>query len=196
MLYRLRDVLIASLAFVLLSPLFVLIMLALWLSQGRVFFTQIRPGLNEQPFRLLKFSTMFDAAPGVPEEHNQQARLTPIGKYLRLTSLDELPQLINVIKGEMSLVGPRPLLMDYLPLYNEQEHKRHAVKPGITGLAQVKGRNAISFKERFIYDLWYVRNQSFLLDLKILARTGLKVITTDGVYSDGNTTSPKFNGEN
>lgn len=194
--YRVRDILLASLLLALLSPLLLFICLALFLTQGKVFFIQQRPGLNDRPFLLIKFSTLFDAAPGVDEAYRQQDRLTPVGKILRRYSLDELPQLFNVIKGDMSLVGPRPLLMDYLPLYTAEERLRHKVMPGITGWAQINGRNKIPFKKRFQYDLWYVKNKSFLLDLKIIAMTLLRVIKKDGVYSDGLTTSPKFDGTN
>ena len=147
-------------------------------------------------FSLIKFSTLYDAPDGVDEAYRQQDRLTPVGKILRRCSLDELPQLFNVLKGDMSLVGPRPLLMDYLHLYTEEEKQRHRVMPGITGWAQVNGRNSIPFKERFKYDLWYVEHKSFKLDLYILGLTLTKVFKREGVYSDAFTTSPKFDGTN
>jgi len=196
MLYRLRDILLASLGLILLSPLIALIALWLRLTQERVIFRQQRPGRNEKPFMLLKFSTMRDALPGEDEAANQQARLTAAGKYLRRWSLDELPQLINVLRGEMSLVGPRPLLMEYLHLYTEAERKRHLVRPGITGWAQVHGRNSLPFKERFKLDVWYVENQTFWLDVRVMAMTLGRVLGKKGVYSDAQTTSPKFNGTN
>ena len=144
----------------------------------------------------MKFSTMRDILPGEKEEADQQGRLTPLGKWLRKTSLDELPQLWNVLKGEMSLVGPRPLLMDYLPLYTELEKKRHSVKPGITGWAQIHGRNSLSFKERFALDIWYVEHKRFSLDMEILWKTFLIVWRQEGIYADELTTSPKFDGTN
>lgn len=194
--YRLRDIVLASMGLILLSPVLLGIMIWLWATQRKVFFLQRRPGLHEQPFTLIKFSTMIDALPGVPEEHNQQARLTPAGKILRETSLDELPNLFNVLKGDMSLVGPRPLLMEYLSLYSPEDKIRHQVKPGITGWAQIHGRNKLSFKERFRLDAWYVKHKSFWLDIHILARTFGKVLDRSGVYVDANTTSPKFDGSN
>lgn len=194
--YRIRDVFLALIALFFLSPLFLLICLALWLSQGNVFFVQRRPGLHQRPFHLIKFSTLYDAAPGEDEAENQQARLTPLGRHLRRYSLDELPQLLNVIKGDMSLVGPRPLLMEYLFLYSPEEKRRHDVLPGITGLAQINGRNALSFKQRFAYDLWYVEHKSHRLDLAIMLRTLEKALSREGVYADACTTSPKFDGTN
>lgn len=194
--FRIRDIFLASFGLLLFSPLILLIILLLWFTQGKVFFTQLRPGYKGKAFKLIKFSTLYDAPLGQDEAYNQQARLTPIGKYLRKTSLDELPQLINVLKGDMSLIGPRPLLIDYLPLYNERQQHRHDVLPGITGLAQVNGRNALSFKERFEYDLWYVSHKSHWVDLKIMIKTVFKVFLREGVYVDGLTTSAKFDGTN
>ncbi|RMG70763.1 MAG: sugar transferase [Bacteroidetes bacterium] len=194
--YRLRDLLIAVPALLLLSPLLLLIILGLWLSQGRVFFFQQRPGRYERPFTLIKFSTLYDAAPGADEYADQQARLTPLGRHLRRFSLDELPQLLNVIRGDMSLVGPRPLLMAYLPLYTEAERRRHEVPPGITGWAQIHGRNDLPFKTRFQYDLWYVDHRSLRLDWLILWRTLRQVLIGRGVYADAHTTSPPFDGTN
>ncbi|MCI4669295.1 MAG: sugar transferase [Bacteroidia bacterium] len=196
MIYRVRDILLATFLLILISPLFILIILALFISQRKVFFIQQRPGLNEKAFFLVKFSTLYDAAPGVDEAYRQQDRLTPVGKVLRRFSLDELPQLLNVILGDMSLVGPRPLLMEYLSLYTEEEHQRHKVMPGITGWAQINGRNKIPFKRRFQYDLWYVKHKSFLLDAKIIFLTVYKVFKKEGVYADGFTTSPRFDGTN
>ena len=139
---------------------------------------------------------MLESSTSEKEEENQQDRLTPVGKWLRKTSLDELPQLWNVLKGDMSLVGPRPLLMDYLPLYTEEEKKRHSVKPGITGWAQIHGRNSLSFKQRFALDIWYVEHKRFSLDMEILWKTFLTVWRQEGIYANELTTSPKFDGTN
>lgn len=152
--------------------------------------------MDEKPFNLIKFSTMYDVEPGKDESEMQLERLTPVGKYLRTWSLDELPQLFNVLKGQMSLVGPRPLLMDYVPLYTDSEHKRHDVLPGITGWAQVNGRNALSFKQKFSYDLWYVENKSFLLDLKILFQTIWKVVGREDIHANDFTTCERYDGTN
>ncbi|WNJ16034.1 sugar transferase [Pontibacter sp. G13] len=194
--YRFRDILMASFGLMILSPVFLAIVILLKLTQDRVFFFQTRPGLNGIPFRLIKFSTMRDALPGDPEEAHQIARLTRWGKRIRQASLDELPQLINVLKGDMSIVGPRPLLMEYLSLYSEKELRRHLVPPGITGWAQIHGRNRISFKERFAYDIWYVDHRSFWLDLKIIFKTFGRVFTKADVFADQDTISPKFDGTN
>jgi sugar transferase EpsL len=194
--YRIRDGLVAGLGLCLLSPLGLCLALLLALTQRRVLFRQWRPGLHERPFCLLKFSTLRDARPGEDEAAHQVARLTPVGRYLRRYSLDELPQLINVLRGEMSLVGPRPLLMDYLPLYTPEERRRHSVRPGITGWAQVHGRNALPFKQRFQYDLWYIDHRSWWLDSRILALTLRRAWQGNGVYADAHTFSPKFDGTN
>lgn len=172
------------------------IILLLSLTQQHIFFVQLRPGKDERPFRLVKFSTLHDIREGEKEEENLQMRLTPMGKWLRRFSLDELPQLWNVLAGDMSLVGPRPLLMEYLPLYSEEENKRHTVKPGISGWAQIHGRNSLPFKERFQLDLWYIEHKTFILDMVILWKTLLKVIKQDGIYVDEHTSSPKFDGTN
>lgn len=161
-----------------------------------VIFKQERPGLHEKPFFLYKFRTMTDERDRNGILLSDQIRLTPAGQFLRKYSLDELPQLINVLKGNLSLVGPRPLLMDYLTLYSEEQAKRHLVKPGITGLAQISGRNTLSWEEKFKLDVWYVQNQSFLLDLKILWRTFYKVIQSEGVTQPGNVTMEPFKGSN
>ncbi|MEM9983677.1 MAG: sugar transferase [Bacteroidota bacterium] len=194
--FRIRDVLLSSLGLLVLAPIGLLIALGLWLSQGKVFFFQARAGLHEKVFTLIKFSTMRDAAPGEDEAARQRERITPFGAVLRRYSLDELPQLLHVLRGEMSLVGPRPLLVDYLALYTTEEKKRHQVKPGITGWAQIHGRNALSFKQRFAYDLWYVEHRSFWLDAKILCRTVAKVFRSEGVYADELSTSPRYDGKN
>lgn len=196
MLHRLLNLTLAILALLLFSPLMLLIAGLLYLTQRKILFFQKRPGLNEVPFVLVKFSTMSDAKAGEDEAANQLARLTPVGKYLRKWSLDELPQLWNVIRGDMSLVGPRPLLMEYLSIYSEEEHQRHLVKPGITGWAQIHGRNYLTFKQRFEYDLWYVRNKNLWLDLRILFMTLVTVFRREGVYANEHTTSPKFDGTN
>lgn len=158
-------------------------------NKGGVFFNQIRPGLNEKPFLLYKFKTMKDS--NVLEESK---RISKVGDFLRKTSLDELPQLINVLKGEMSLIGPRPLLMEYLPLYSDYQRKRHSVLPGITGWAQVKGRNSLSWEEKFELDIFYIRNVSFFLDLKILVLSIFKILPGKGVYAENGQIVKKFAG--
>lgn len=189
------DRVTALVGLILLSPIVLLVALILWLSQrGSPIFTQVRPGFKKRYFRLIKFRTMNNkrdtAGNLLPDEH----RLTQMGRFIRKTSLDELPQLINVLKGDMSLVGPRPLLVEYLPLYSKEQARRHDVKPGITGWAQVNGRNAISWEEKFRLDVWYVDNQSFLLDLKILGLTILKVFKSEGITQEGKATVEYFKG--
>jgi len=159
-----------------------------------VFFAQVRPGLYGKPFKLIKFRTMVDLRDETGEPLPDERRLPPFGRWLRATSLDELPELWNVLKGEMSLVGPRPLLMEYLPLYNDQQRRRHEVPPGITGWAQVNGRNAVDWQERFAMDVWYVKNQSLLLDLRILWRTISMVLARRGISADGHATMTPFRG--
>lgn len=193
---RLFDFMVALLAILLLWPIILLIALLVWSRLGKpVLFCQRRPGLNEKPFNIYKFRTMsleYDQK-GVLLDDSE--RMTRFGTFLRKYSLDELPQLFNVIKGDLSLVGPRPLLMEYLPLYTEEQARRHHVRPGITGWAQVNGRNAISWVDKFQYDVWYVDNQSFLLDVKILWMTIIKVTSSEGVTQDGNVTMEKFQGK-
>ena len=196
MIYRLRDIILSFIGLIIFSPFILLIIIGLFFTQKKIFFTQLRPGKNEKPFRLIKFSTLRDIEEGENEYINQQARLTPLGKYLRKLSLDELPQLINVLKGEMSLVGPRPLLLQYLSIYTEEQRKRHLVKPGITGWAQVNGRNQISFSQKFEYDLWYIANRSHWLDIKIMLMTLIKVFKREAVYVDEKTTEELFDGTN
>ncbi|MDX1906807.1 MAG: sugar transferase [Bacteroidia bacterium] len=196
MLYRLRDIILAATLLLLLLPLMIGIALILWMTQRQVFFCQVRPGWHERPFTLIKFSTLYPAADPANESKDQQQRLTPAGRWLRQYSLDELPQLLNVLRGDMSLVGPRPLLMQYLPRYTPEERRRHDVRPGITGWAQVHGRNTLPFKVRFTYDLWYVDHRSWWLDIKILWMTLRKVWRREGVYADHLTTSPEFDGTN
>ncbi len=196
MVYRLRDVVLSVLVLAVLSWLFVLICLALLVSQQRVFFIQERTGHRGKPFKLIKFSTLRDILPGEREEDNQRKRLTPVGRWLRRLSLDELPQLFNVIGGSMSLVGPRPLIHQYWTLYSEEQKRRFEVLPGITGWAQIKGRNTISFTERFKLDVWYVDRKSFGLDLKILLITVGKLFSGKGVYADEENTASLFDGSN
>ena len=189
------DFLIAFCFLLVASPVFLLVYLGLFLAQnGNVFFTQKRPGKNEKIFSILKFKTMTDQKDHKGNLLPDAQRLTHIGKFVRKTSLDELPQLINVLKGEMSMVGPRPLLPEYLSLYNGEQKRRHAVKPGITGWAQVNGRNAISWEDKFKFDVWYVENQSFGLDLKILFLTVKKVFRSEGINTAGQATTEPFKG--
>ncbi|MEO2058723.1 MULTISPECIES: sugar transferase [Mesonia] len=189
------DFLIAFCLLLVASPLFLLVCLGLfWTQNGNVLFTQKRPGKNERIFSILKFKTMTDQKDQQGNLLPDAERLTHIGKFVRKTSLDELPQLINVLKGEMSLVGPRPLLPEYLALYNEEQKRRHAVKPGITGWAQVNGRNAISWEDKFQFDVWYVAHQSFWLDLKILFLTVKKVFRSEGINTAGQATTEPFKG--
>jgi sugar transferase EpsL len=159
-----------------------------------VLFAQIRPGLNGAPFKFYKFRTMTNARNTAGELLPDAARLTPLGELMRKLSLDELPQLVNVVKGDMSLVGPRPLLMEYLLLYNERQARRHAVRPGITGWAQVNGRNALDWEQRFELDLWYVEHGSFWLDLRIIAMTAWRVLRPQGIAQPGQATMSKFTG--
>ena len=195
MFFRLRDIFLSLVLLALLSWLFILIMIALLLTQGKIFYVQPRSGINMKSFRLIKFSTLRDAAPGHAEADAQRERLTPVGKWLRRFSLDELPQLFNILAGSMSLVGPRPLIEDYLPLYSEEEKKRFTVKPGLTGWAQINGRNSLTWKQRFALDVWYVAHRSFWLDCKVLLLTPMRIFRRD-VYADGSTTMSAYNGGN
>jgi lipopolysaccharide/colanic/teichoic acid biosynthesis glycosyltransferase len=163
-------------------------------NHGQPFFFQLRPGLNGKIFRIVKFKTMNDRRGANHELLPDAERLTPVGKFVRKTSLDELPQLINVLRGEMSLVGPRPLLVEYLPLYNATQARRHEVRPGITGWAQVNGRNTISWQQKFDYDVWYVEHLSFWLDVQILWKTVQKVLKSEGINAASAATMEKFNG--
>lgn len=195
MLKRLFDIIVSSVALIVLSPVYCLVAYKVKKNLGSpVLFRQIRPGLNGEPFEMIKFRTMTDAVDKDDVPLPDSERLTPFGKMLRATSLDELPELWNVLKGEMSLVGPRPLLMEYLPLYNEQQAKRHNVRPGITGYAQVNGRNAISWEQKFELDTWYVENQSFWLDIQILFKTIKKVFFKEDINAEGEATMSKFAG--
>ena len=195
MLKRLLDIIIASIALILLSPLYAFVAYKVKKNLGSpVLFRQVRPGLHGKPFEMIKFRTMKDA---VDEQGNplpDSERLTPFGQMLRSTSLDEMPELWNVIKGDMSIVGPRPLLTEYLPLYNTEQAKRHNVRPGMTGHAQVNGRNAIGWEEKFKLDTWYVENQSTRLDFKIMFKTVHKVLAKDDISAEGEATMTKFVG--
>jgi lipopolysaccharide/colanic/teichoic acid biosynthesis glycosyltransferase len=192
---RTTDFIAALCLLILFSP--ILLIVAFFVSRklgSPVLFSQVRPGLYEKPFRMIKFRTMTDARDTNGKLLPDSIRLTPFGKFLRSSSLDELPGLWNVLKGDMSLVGPRPLLMEYLPRYTPRQARRHAVRPGITGWAQVNGRNAISWNQKFKLDVWYVDNQSFWLDLKILLLTVKKVFVREGISAEGEATMPKFTG--
>ncbi|NCX94899.1 MAG: sugar transferase [Chitinophagia bacterium] len=189
------DRVAALLALLLLSPIFIFVVIRLWFANsGKPFFFQARPGKNEKIFYVVKFKTMNDKKDVNGNLLPDADRLTPIGSFIRRTSLDEIPQLINVLKGDMSIVGPRPLLVEYLPRYSEVQKLRHAVKPGITGWAQTNGRNAISWKQKFEYDVWYVKHINFLLDLQIIFRTIAKVFKSEGISSATSATMEKFMG--
>lgn len=189
------DFLLALIGFLLLLPIFLIVMICLTLAnQGKPFFFQVRPGKNAKLFKIIKFKTMNDRNDSNGNLLPDDVRLTKIGNFVRKTSLDEIPQLLNVLKGDMSLIGPRPLLPEYLPLYSAEQNKRHLVRPGITGWAQVNGRNAISWEQKFKLDFWYVENVSFLLDLKILWLTLKKVLVKEGISSATSATMEKFTG--
>lgn len=195
MIKRLFDITAASAALVALSPVYAITAYKVKKNLGSpVLFKQTRPGLHGKPFEMLKFRSMRDATDVQGKPLPDSQRLTPFGQALRNTSLDELPELWNVVKGDMSLVGPRPLLMEYLPLYNDEQKRRHHVRPGVTGYAQVNGRNAIGWNEKFALDTWYVDNQSLWLDIKILVKTVKKVVIKDGISADGEATMSKFTG--
>ena len=195
MLKRLLDIIIASIALILLSPLYFYVAHKVKKNLGSpVLFRQVRPGLHGKPFEMIKFRSMKDAVDAQGNPLPDSERLTPFGKMLRSSSLDEMPELWNVIKGDMSIVGPRPLLMEYLPLYNQEQAKRHLVRPGMTGHAQVNGRNAISWEEKFKLDTWYVENQSVWLDFKIMLKTVKKVLAKDDISEAGEATMTKFTG--
>lgn len=192
---RLFDIFTAILLLIVLFPLLCIIGILVYYKMGRpVFFTQIRPGKDGMPFKIYKFRTMLNLKPCHDQYTSDEIRLTPFGHFLRRTSLDELPELFNVVKGEMSLVGPRPLLMEYLKEYNEQQARRHEVKPGITGWTQVNGRNSISWEEKFKLDVWYVDHWNLLLDFKILLLTIVKVLKQEGISQTGMATVERFKG--
>ncbi len=192
---RVFDFLAALLGLVLLSPVFFIVTIGLYFAnQGKPFFFQSRPGKNGVIFKIIKFKTMNDKKDKAGNLLSDGERLTKIGTFVRKTSLDEIPQLLNVLKGDMSLIGPRPLLPEYLPLYNEVQKRRHEVRPGITGWAQVNGRNAISWEKKFEYDVWYVEHLSFLLDIKIFFLTLKKVFVSEGINMQGQVTTEAFKG--
>ncbi len=192
---RMLDIIVSIITLIILSPLMLLIALAIrLLLSNPIFFWQRRPGRNGKPFEMVKFRTMREGVDNQGNPLPDADRLTRLGRFLRSTSLDELPELWNVLKGDMSLVGPRPLLMEYLPLYSQEQARRHVVRPGVTGWAQVNGRNAISWEEKFELDVWYVDNHSLLLDIKIIWLTVRKVFQRDGVSADGEATMPRFTG--
>ena len=194
---RMIDFLFAFFALLIMSPVFIIVCICLFIAnRGKPFFFQERPGKNEKLFKIIKFKSMNDKL-GVDGKLLPDAeRLTYIGSFVRKTSLDELPQLINVLKGDMSLIGPRPLRTYYLPLYSKEQKRRHCIRPGITGWAQVNGRNAISWTKKFEYDVWYIDHMSFPLDIKILLMTIKKVFQREGVSKDGHVTTDPFNGFN
>jgi lipopolysaccharide/colanic/teichoic acid biosynthesis glycosyltransferase len=192
---RALDLAVSALALVILSPVLAVIAGLIWLRLGRpIFFKQVRPGLHSEPFTLVKFRTMRPESSDPRDGSSDQDRLDPFGARLRSTSLDELPELWNVLNGDMSLVGPRPLLMHYLPLYSERQTRRHEVRPGVTGWAQINGRNATPWPARLEMDVWYVENRSFWLDLKILALTIPRALRRSGVTQEGQATVEYFTG--
>jgi len=192
---RVFDISVSLLALLLLLPVFLAVSFMVWVKLGRpLLFRQLRPGRSGVPFEMLKFRTMNDKRDSDGRLLPDEKRLPAFGLFLRSTSLDELPELLNVLKGDMSLVGPRPLLMDYLPLYSPEQARRHEVRPGITGWAQVNGRNSLSWEKKFELDIWYVDNQSFWLDMKILFRTALQAVKREGVSYPGEATMPRFKG--
>lgn len=194
---RILDFIAAFLSLLILSPVFIVVTIALYFAnQGKPFFFQERPGRDEEIFKIIKFKSMNDKKDAEGNLLPDAERLTKAGAFVRKTSLDEIPQLINVLKGDMSLIGPRPLRTHYLPLYSEEQKKRHDVRPGITGWAQVNGRNAISWTKKFQLDVWYVNNLSLLLDIKILFMTIKKVFIREGISKEGEATTVPFNGSN
>ncbi|NWD44360.1 MULTISPECIES: sugar transferase [Pseudomonas] len=195
MLKRSFDIFASLCGLILLGPVMIVVAGLVKRKLGSpVLFSQIRPGLNTKPFKMMKFRTMLDAIDQQGNPLPDAQRMTPFGSFLRSSSLDELPGLINVLKGDMSLVGPRPLLMEYLPLYSAEQYRRHCVRPGVTGWAQVNGRNSVSWEEKFKLDVWYVDNKSLWLDLKIIILTIRKVIVREGISADGEATMSKFTG--
>ena len=194
---RILDFTAALIGIILLSPVFVLVMIGLFFAnQGKPFFFQVRPGKNERLFKIIKFKTMNDKKDTSGQLLSDSERLTKIGAFVRKTSLDEIPQLLNVLIGDMSLIGPRPLLIDYLPFYSDFQKNRHLVRPGITGWAQVNGRNAISWDKKFELDVFYVENCLFLLDIKILFLTVIKIFKTSEISADQHATMPRFDKKN
>lgn len=195
MIKRLFDIIASAFGLLLLSPVIAVVAFQIHRKLGSpVLFRQTRPGKDGKPFEMIKFRSMRDAVDADGNPLPDAERMTPFGSFLRSTSLDELPELWNVLKGDMSLVGPRPLLMEYLPLYSKEQYRRHEVRPGVTGWAQVNGRNAISWEDKFKLDVWYVDNRSVWLDLKIIYLTVKKVLVRDGISAEGEVTMPKFTG--
>lgn len=195
MIKRLFDIVVSLLVLVLLSPVMLAVALAVRIGLGApVLFRQMRPGRDGRPFEMMKFRSMRDARDATGQMLSDAERLTPLGRFLRASSLDELPELVNVLRGEMSLVGPRPLLMEYLPLYTPEQARRHEMRPGITGWAQVNGRNAISWDQKFQLDVWYVDNHSFWLDIKVLFLTVAGVLNRRGITAPGSSSAEKFRG--
>ena len=195
MVKRLLDLIGASIALLLLSPVMVIVAWQVRRDMGSpVLFRQTRPGLGGLPFQMIKFRTMRDATDANGTMLPDADRLTPLGRFLRASSLDEVPELWNVVRGDMSMVGPRPLLMEYLPLYSPTQARRHEIRPGVTGWAQINGRNALGWDEKFALDVWYVDNRSLWLDMQILGRTIAKVVRRDGISAAGEATMPKFKG--
>jgi sugar transferase EpsL len=193
---RALDIIISAGALICLAPVFCVISLLIWRYLGKpVLFCQQRPGLYGKPFIIYKFRTMAFISNQKGEQLADEKRMTALGALLRKYSLDELPQLVNVLKGDLSLIGPRPLLMEYLPLYSKEQAKRHNVRPGISGWAQVNGRNAVSWEEKFAYDVWYVENSSLLLDMKIILMTIKKLLKPQGISQKGRVTMEKFKGQ-
>ena len=193
---RAFDLIVSLMALIFLSPILIVTSLMVWRYLGTpVLFCQQRPGLHGKPFTIYKFRTMSSRKNDMGYEMSDKDRMTTLGAFMRKYSLDELPQLINVLKGDLSLIGPRPLLMEYLPLYTKEQAKRHNVRPGMSGWAQVNGRNAVSWEEKFIYDVWYVENQSFMLDMKIIFMTIKKLLRPQGITQKGSVTMEKFTGQ-
>lgn len=192
---RILDILISSVGLIIFSPLMVLVAISVYFFLGKpVIFSQVRPGKDCKPFKIFKFRTMTNEIDEIGQLLPNEQRTTKFGNFLRQTSLDELPEFYVVLKGDMSMVGPRPLLMDYVPLFNEFQNKRHTVKPGITGWAQVNGRNALSWDEKFELDAWYVDHQTLCIDLKILWLTLIKVFKREGISHEGSVSMPRFKG--
>ncbi len=195
MIKRSFDLIAAVLGLVLLAPVIAVVAWQIRKKLGApVLFRQVRPGRDGKPFEMIKFRTMRDAHDAMGHPLPDSERMTPFGSFLRSSSLDELPELWNVVKGDMSLVGPRPLLMEYLPLYSREQYRRHEVRPGVTGWAQVNGRNALGWEEKFALDVWYVDNQSLWLDIKVILLTIKKVLVRDGISAEGEVTAAKFKG--
>ena len=192
---RLFDIVVAGASLIVLAPILLLVALLIRTKLGKpIFYRQTRPGLHGKPFEILKFRSMLEAYDENGDPLPNAQRMTSFGQFLRSASLDELPELWNILKGDMSIVGPRPLLMEYIPLYSKQQRRRHDVPPGLTGWSQINGRNAISWEEKFELDVWYVENASFLLDLKIIVMTLIKLLRRDGISHAGDVAMPRYKG--